>query len=98
MPRQTHAISIYEQRSVIKRLGGGPIDAVPFFDHLAAPGDNARHSLMRREALGDVSDLTADLLKQLEFDARHAPAGSFLGMADARPFAVEPVGAVRAVE
>ena len=36
-------------------------------------------------------------LRSIEVDAGHAAPRAFLGVADARPFAVEPVGAVRAI-
>jgi hypothetical protein len=49
------------------------------------------------KALGDGRHLATDLGQETEIDPGHAAAGTFLGMADAGPFAVEPVGAVRAV-
>ena len=46
---------------------------------------------------GNGGELAADLLQHVEIDAGHAAPRAFLGMADAGPFAVEPVGAVRTI-
>ena len=37
------------------------------------------------------------LFQPLDIDAGHAAARALVGVTDARPFAVEPVGAVRAI-
>ena len=69
----------------------------PVLDHLAASRHDARDRLVRREALREGRELAADLLQPLDIDAGHAAARALIGVTDARPFAVEPVGAVRAV-
>ncbi len=97
LAREPDAEALDEQGAVSERLGGRPVDALTVLDHLAAIGHDAGDGLMRREALGDGGELAADLLEKLKVDAGHAAAGAFLGMADARPFAVEPVGAVGAI-
>src|SRR3990172_11767820 len=80
-----------------QRLHRRPIDAGTVLDGLAASGEDAAHGLVRSEALGDIGDLAANLMQDTEINACKPTASSFLGMADARPFAVEPVGTVRAI-
>ena len=52
---------------------------------------------MRGEALREARKFAADLLQPLDIDAGHAAARALIGVTDAGPFAVEPVGPVRAV-
>src|SRR5262245_49177437 len=97
LAREPDAEALDEQRAVSERLGGGPIDPLAVLDHLAARRHDADNGLVRGKGLGERGELAADFAQDIECDAGIAAPRPFLGMADAGPSAVEPIGAVRPV-
>ena len=93
---QAHVMAFLQQRAERQGFAGRPVEPGTAFDRLHPVFQEARDGPMDPKAVGHLGDLAADLLQRGHIDAGDAtPRVLFLiGMFEARPFAVEPVGLV----
>src|SRR6202142_3573355 len=97
LARKPDGIAFVEQSAEGERFAGRPVDAFTAFEHLRFRLKLARNGLVQVKTLGRGRQRMADFFQRLTPDGRLAATIALRRHGKARPAAVEPVGAIRAM-
>ncbi len=98
LARKADRMAIFEQRGKTQRFGGGPVDPLPFGDHLLAVVEEALDGAVSMEIARHAGQSFAKRLEPVHIDTGDTTARAIdFGELDVFPGTVEPVGLVGAI-